>query len=362
MERIELRLGRRQRRQLKKEMRKSKDADFRVRCQAVLNYANGNGCSKASQALGCAPSTAIRAVQRYLREGISGLYDKRAENGVAKIDDDLLAAVAEILTKRPAFYGWERPTWTRELIALTLDAINVAEVSVTTVARALAELNAKWKAAKPIVNCPWSKRKKNRRIREIRRVVENLPEGELVFYADEVDIHLNPKVGRDWSLLGKQPLAITPGKNAKRYVAGALDPKTNALVWVAGDRKNSDLFICLLERLAEAYPQAKRIHIVLDNFIIHSSKKTQKVLARFGDKFVLHFLPPYCPDHNKIERLWQTMHSNVTRNHRCKTIEQLMDNVTRWLDLPPEQRTAAGRARFLLNQRRARRPARKFVA
>jgi transposase len=341
-------------------MRKSKDANFRVRCQSVLNYADGNGCSKTSRSLGCAPSTAIRAVRRYVREGISGLYDRRAENGVAKIDDDLLAAVSEILTKRPAVYGWQRPTWTRELIALTRSALKVADVSVTTVARALDQLHARWKVAKPIVNCPWSKRKKNRRIREIKRVIESLPEDEVAFFADEIDIHLNPKVGRDWSLEGQQPIAITPGKNAKRYVAGALDPETKELVWVSSDRKNSELFITLLERLVESCPHAKRIHVVLDNFIIHSSKKTQKVLARFGEKFVLHFLPPYCPDHNRIERLWQTLHANVTRNHRCKTIDLLMANVTRWLDLPPAQRTAAGRARALLMQRT--RAGRKRVA
>lgn len=42
---------------------------------------------------------------------------------------------------------------------------------------------------------------------------------------------------------------------------------------------------------------------------------------------VLHFLPPYCPDGNRIERVWLDQHANVTRNHRCKTIEELMVQV-----------------------------------
>jgi transposase len=351
MPKIEIRLLRRERRRLEKAMRKTKDPALRTRCQIVLNYARGWGCKLTSEALACAPSTAIRVARRYLSEGIAGLSDKRAENGVAKIDADLLAAVAEILTRRPSDFGWERPTWTRELIGLTLEVRGVAEVSVTTVARALTLLKAKWKAAKPVVHCPWSKRRKNARIREIEATIGRLPKRHVAVYEDEVDIHLNPKVGRDWSLPRRQPLAITPGKNAKRYVAGALDPVTKKLVWVAADRKNSDLFIALLGRLAKAFPRARRIHVVLDNFIIHASKKTQKAIASFGELFVLHFLPPYCPDHNRIERLWQTLHSNVTRNHRCKKIEELMHNVTHWLDLPPAQRTAAGRARFLMRRR-----------
>ena len=50
-----------------------------------------------------------------------------------------------------------------------------------------------------------------------------------------------------------------------------------------------------------------------------------------GHRIKLHFLPPYCPDHNKIERKWKDLHAAVTRNHRCGTIEELMSNVERWL-------------------------------
>lgn len=340
-------LRRHERRRIEKATRKSADANFRVRCLAVLAYARGQGCDLASETLGCAPSTAVSAVRRYLTDGIAGLTDRRAENGWPKIDDDLLAALAHVLATHPSDYGWERPTWTRELLALTLKVIGVAEVSVSTVARALDTLGARWKVAKPVVGCPWSKRRKNKRVRQIRRLVENLPKREVALYADEVDIHLNPKIGRDWSLRGRQPLVMTPGKNAKRYVAGAFDPKTRELVWVAADRKNSDLFIALLQRLELAYPKAKKIHVVLDNFVIHSSKKTLAALAKLSGRIVLHFLPPYCPDDNRIERLWQTLHANVTRNHRCKTIEALMVAVVRWLRLPVSQRTAAGRALHL---------------
>src|SRR5688572_4690975 len=34
-------------------------------------------------------------------------------------------------------------------------------------------------------------------------------------------------------------------------------------------------------------------------------------------RVALHFLPPYCPTVNRIERLWLDLHAVVTRNHRC---------------------------------------------
>ena len=55
--------------------------------------------------------------------------------------------------------------------------------------------------------------------------------------------------------------------------------------------------------------------------------------ARWGERVVFHFLPPYCPDHNRIERTWKDLHDNVTRNHTCRTMDNLMTYVTSYLKL-----------------------------
>lgn len=78
-------------------------------------------------------------------------------------------------------------------------------------------------------------------------------------------------------------------------------------------------------------PEARRIHVVLDNYRIHTSQMTRLALAGYGGRIVLHFLPPYCPQENKIERLWLDLHSQVTRNHSCATMNELMRNVRRFL-------------------------------
>ena len=46
---------------------------------------------------------------------------------------------------------------------------------------------------------------------------------------------------------------------------------------------------------------------------------------------MLHFLPPYCPQGNKIERVWEDLHGNVTRNHTCADMKALMHEVRVWL-------------------------------
>jgi transposase len=126
---------------------------------------------------------------------------------------------------------------------------------------------------------------------------------------------------------GQQKEVVTPGQNVKRYLAGALDVRTGLLTWVEGERKTSALFIALLERLITLHPKAPVIHVILDNYRIHDSKITQAALRQYGGCVRLHFLPPYCPNENKIERIWEDLHANVTRNHTCHNMDQLMNEV-----------------------------------
>src|SRR5690348_11873183 len=131
---------------------------------------------------------------------------------------------------------------------------------------------------------------------------------------------------------GQQKEAPTPGKNPKRYLAGALELRTRVLIWVAAERKTSYLFLDLLDKLRQRYPEATRLHLILDNYRIHSSDIVHAALRGYlAGTVELHFLPPYCPVHNKIERVWQDLHANVTRNHRCAGMKELMAEVRYYL-------------------------------
>nr|WP_052350975.1 transposase [Myxococcus stipitatus] len=65
------------------------------------------------------------------------------------------------------------------------------------------------------------------------------------------------------------------------------------------------------------------------------------MLAQLGGRIILHFLPPYCPQGNRIERVWLDLHVNVTRNHRCRTMDRLMARVHAYLAARSAQRSAS---------------------
>lgn len=312
-------------------MKKTKNAELRDRCRIILLYNELLGCNTIADKVGRAPATIVRTARRFLTDGVDGLEDRRKDNGVPKVDADLLEALVEILGTVPEDYGYLRSTWSQELLALVLYQKTRVEVSRSTIARMLGMLNARWGQPRPTVISPMPKAQKTRRIRRIQKLIENLPKDEIVVYEDEVDIHLNPKIGPDWMLPGEQKEVVTPGVNKKRYIAGALNAKTGDIVYVTAEKKDSDLFIKLLAKLKKVYSEAKRIHVILDNYSIHSSNKVEISLRHFAKNFQLHFLPPYSPKHNEIEKLWKQVHDNITRNHKCSTIEQLMKRVEKFL-------------------------------
>ncbi len=318
--------------QLRKLRRKTADKGLAMRCQIVLLWAEGEGPGAIAQGVGCSPSWVGRVVGRFRDHGVAGLHDRREDNGQVKLDEAFLSALYQVVDTQPTDHGFPRPTWTQELLVEVMAERTGTRVHPGTMSRALKRIGARLGRPKPTVGCPWPEAAKNRRLAAIRRAVAGVGPGEAAYYLDEVDVHLNPKIGPDWMNRGKQKQVPTPGTNAKRYVCGALDVATGRLTCVAGESKNSQLFICTLERLLRANPKATAIHVVLDNFKIHSSKQVQAWLADRGERIKLHFLPPYCPDHNRIERLWRDLHADVTRNHRHRTIEALMAAVWRWIE------------------------------
>ncbi|HEX5244048.1 MAG TPA: IS630 family transposase, partial [Tepidisphaeraceae bacterium] len=255
-------------RELRKLRDKTSDKGLAVRCQIVLLWGEGEAWFAIAKAVGCSLSWVGRVIRRFRDHGVAGLQDRREDNGDIKLDEHYLARLHEVVGKQPTDYGYPRPTWTQELLVEVMVQETGVRVHPGTMSRALKMIGARLGQPKATVGCPWKKSRKNRRLAEIRRVIEAMGDTEACVYLDEVDIHLNPRIGPDWMNRGTQKQVLTPGQNHKRYVCGALDIGSGQIQYVTGERKNSLLFLAMLQRLLEKYPHATTIHVVLDNFKI----------------------------------------------------------------------------------------------
>ena len=311
------------RRWIQKLNRRGVSADQHFRCRVVLEVAAGLSWNAPARELGCSPSTAVHIVARFHTEGEVALLDHRNENRLREIAADFRGGVCEILTGAPEDHGFTRPTWTLEILRHLGETVLGVALSLGSLWALLRAMGTRWRRPRPIVACPRGTRRRQRRIAALKQLAASATDENVVVYADEVDIHLNPKIGPEWMLPGTQRLVLTPGKDKKRYLAGAFEPPNGRLVNVKGEGKASWLFPNLLRVLLDAYDRARAIHIILDNYIIHKSCVTQAWLAEFGTRLRLYLLPPYCPNENHIERIWLDLHAIVMRNHGQKPIDAL---------------------------------------
>lgn len=300
------------------------------RCRIVLLLAQGRCVREVREMVGCVRSTIYQTLYRFEDAGMDGLLDQRLRPPARKATAEVRVQLLAYLERTPQHYGWQRPTWTRELLALQLQTDTGVQLSHSYLGQILRQEKCRRGRPRPALRIPIQGR------RAVLDGIETLAAqascADEVFYVDEADIDLNPRIGLTYIKRGQQPLVLTPGQNVKYYVAGALNSRTGGIVYTHGPRKNSDLFVSLMEHLAATYRRARTLHLVLDNYIIHKSRQALQSLETFQGRVQLHFLPPYSPEHNVIERLWKQLHDNVTRNHQHRTMESLWKAVTCFLD------------------------------
>jgi transposase len=214
------------------------------------------------------------------------------------------------------------------LLALVLHRQFSFVVHPSTLRRLLPKCAFVWRRPRPFLN----RRDpgKNAKLRAIRQALKRRSAQSEVFYVDEADVDFNPRLGPMWMRRGQQAGVLTPGKNQKHYLAGALNAHTGRVVWCEHPTKNAALFLSLLDVLKRTYRAAKELVLILDNYIIHKCEAVQRYVSRHP-KFTFLFQPTYSPWANHIERLWKVMHDTVTRNHQCKTFPELAQHIIRFM-------------------------------
>jgi len=242
------------------------------------------------------------------------------------------ATVADWLaTKTPVDFGFFRRRWSCEAVAHVLAWEEKVRVSTETVRRVMRRLGYVWRRPRPVVGPVDPDREA--KLRAIQGLLANLPADETAVFQDEVDVHLNPKIGSCWMKRGEQAEVVTPGNNEKRHLAGSLVWRTGTLVVSPpGARRNAELFVAHLDDLRVRFRHVRKIHVICDNAAFHRCRRVREYLAAWGHRIALHYLPRYAPDTNPIERVWWRLHEAITRNHRCPTMDDLLCDVYCWIE------------------------------
>jgi putative transposase len=327
-----LRITARERQALVDQYRKGANPRVRLRAHIVLLLAEGYSWATIAGVLFCSTRTIARWKARVELTGVSTILGPPLPPA-----SRLGTWWSEVITPwvlkcSPRDFGFLRSRWCCGVVVLLLVEIYELHVSPETVRRWLHREQVVWRRPRPVVGP--SDPEREVKLQALRQLLATLPATEIAVFQDEVDINTNPKIGAMWMRRGQQAEISTPGTNEKRYLAGSLNWRTGALIVTEGwpkEGRSAALFVRHLDALRCRLLCYRKIHVICDNARIHDCQLVQHYLQRWGQRIVLHYLPTYAPEANPIERIWWHLHEEITRCHRCQSMEELLDLVFAWL-------------------------------
>jgi len=326
-----IRLSRLDRKALLGTYRRSTEPEQARRAHILLLLDDGVAWTVIAAVLYTSTSTINRWRRRYLEEGVNGVTGRRRWR--AHVREWWLGLVFRwVLERSPTEFGFVRSRWTCEVVAVLLRDDHHVRVSRETIRRRLREADLVWRRPRPVLGPKDPAHAV--KLGKVRALLGSLPADETAQFMDEADINTNPKIGSMWMERGEQAEVVTPGNNEKRYLAGSLDWRSGRLTLTEGkpwQGRNTDLFLAHLDDLRRRYRRYKVIHVICDNAKPHRSKRVREYVAKHKGRVVIHYLPAYAPQTNPIERVWWHLHNEVTRNHRCATMGELLEMVRDWL-------------------------------
>jgi putative transposase len=308
------------------------DPDVRFRSHILLLLGDGQTWATVSTLLYCSSRTIDRWVKRFHAEGVEAVAGHRPGRR-PRLDSSWLKLAVEWVTKKaPRDFGFLRSRWCCEAVAVLMGKLHQVEVGRETVRGWLRRGGLVYRRPRPVLGPTDEQREE--RLNVLRRLLADLPADETAVFQDEVDINTNPKIGSMWMNRGEQAEVETPGNNEKRYLSGSIHWRTGQVFLTEGKPKqgrNTALFVAHLDDLRSRLRRYKKIHVICDRAKCHTSDEVASYLWDHRDRVELHLLPAYSPDCNPIERVWWHLHEAVTRNHQCKSMQELLDLTFAWL-------------------------------
>jgi len=182
----------------------------------------------------------------------------------------------------------------------------------------------------------------------------------VVVYEDEVTFYRQPTLATAYAAVGEQPLAERSYRtNTTTRVAGALDALSGQTLYRRRSALGVDHLVGFYQELCAAYPQARRIYMVQDNWPVHFHPDLLVALEPQESPFPLHQLswspdpsagavrrwgelelpiqvvplPTYASWLNPIEKLWRWLKQEVLHLHRlADDLDLVRQRVDAFLD------------------------------
>jgi len=153
--------------------------------------------------------------------------------------------------------------------------------------------------------------------------------GEPIYFADSVHPHHLSKPAYGWIFKGSRKQIPTNGRSKHLNIIGGIEISKHTFCYEQVEKVNADSIALFLANLRKKHPEKTIINVIWDNAGYHKDASVQEFAEALGIK--LHYLPPYSPNLNPIERLWKIMHQHISYNKYYETFSEFKDAAINFL-------------------------------
>ena len=294
---------------------------IRAKCQAVIMRSKRIPCTDIAEIVSRDERSITRWCKDFHTRRLASIFTGHEENqNAGKLTKEQKQEIKDALAKPPSAYGIPKDFWDvpslKEYVSATFDVVYESDRSYHFLL-AFSNLSFKYPDT-------FDRRRDEgliqRRMREIHEEIAPFltdPASE-VFASDEVRIELEAITRRAWLKKGERTtVKVNRTREAQSYI-GFLNQRSFKCHLYELSWQNQDEVLKAFEKFLQRYPN-KRICIIWDNAGFHKGTKMKEALKRGGllERVHLIALPPYAPDYNPIERVWNEAKGNGANKQKA---------------------------------------------
>lgn len=282
-----------------------------IRIRVVQQVQAGESPEVVIRALGFTRRCIYSWLAMYRAGGWDALKAKSIPGRPKRLSARDLQWVYRTVTGKNALQlGFPFALWTRAMIARLIQKRCAVRLSLVSVGRLLAQLGLScqkplWRAYQQDGSRveQWLKREYPRIRAQAKR------EKAEIFFEDESGVRSDFHSGSTWAVRGETPIVRVTGQRFSLNMISAVSPRGTLRFMVVKGGVAARVFIQFLKRLLHG--QRRPVFLIVDGHPAHRAKMVKSYVEGLAGKLRLFFLPPYSPELNPDELVWNDVKNNA---------------------------------------------------
>jgi transposase len=283
--------------------------------------------------LGINRATMYGWLARYRNGGLAALDARKRGGRKPKLDAKAIRWIYKTVTeKNPLQLKFTFALWTAKMIGQVIYRKFGVKLSKSSVCRLLAQLGLT--PQRPVWRAYQQRSEDVQKwLQEEYPLIRRLAKQKkaLIFFGDEAGVRSDHHAGTTWAAKGKTPVVSSTGARFGLNLISAVSAQGEFRFMTVKGRVGATMFIEFIKRLIHNMPRI--VFLIVDGHPAHKAKMVKQFIESVKDRFRLFFLPPYSPELNPDERVWNDLKNNAVGRQSVTSPDHLKSAIISHLRL-----------------------------